>query len=726
MNVTRIAASGFRSWRDLDVEPELGVTAITGANGAGKSSILAAVDVALYGGPMRDLLREGATTCLVAVEFDHHGEHYRVERSYSSRGAGKATLDLAVWTTDIFGVSEWSPVTGATIRDTQARIDWLLGMTRETWRASAYLAQRDGSFADPSVRPGERKALLRDALGLELWDDLRDAAWHDASEAERDEAGLRGELDALVDRLGELGQATAVAEAAARRVEEAGAALVQIEADAQRAHDALVEANRLHAIRAGAVSALNGARSRLQAATDHVARLWDERRQLAAHQVELDEAAGDMTAAAEAADELEAARRVIAEREARNARVEAEWKAERAAFEAAFVVQSRLRIASIEAAKAADDAINVVNDLNGEQPTCDACGQPLDAAALDHRRRTANAAWVAACDARDQLKRDYAAATDVKLAPVAELALDRPDAGLDLAGLERRAARALGAAARAARLRGVLERAGDLDAAIVIAERTVKDATSEADEARSVADEAHDGEVDAARRAVEAARIAVADARQRHVDAERALAVAGELVAEARRLDTRRDVLEIAVSTTATRKAALEACVEAFGANGIPAMILETSAIPQIEGEANRVLGELGTSYRVELVTQRAKRAGDGIIDTLDVVVHGPAGARAYDLFSGGEQTRINLALRLGLARLLAQRHGSQCRLLMIDEPDGLDTAGMERLAGVLRSVESSFDRVLVVSHHPDLRDAFDRVVTVERSGDASRIVSVA
>jgi DNA repair exonuclease SbcCD ATPase subunit len=57
---------------------------------------------------------------------------------------------------------------------------------------------------------------------------------------------------------------------------------------------------------------------------------------------------------------------------------------------------------------------------------------------------------------------------------------------------------------------------------------------------------------------------------------------------------------------------------------------------------------------------------------------------------SGGEQTRIGLALRIALARLLAHRRGAESRLLALDEPSYLDAAGMTALLDVLRGLETS------------------------------------
>jgi exonuclease SbcC len=154
-------------------------------------------------------------------------------------------------------------------------------------------------------------------------------------------------------------------------------------------------------------------------------------------------------------------------------------------------------------------------------------------------------------------------------------------------------------------------------------------------------------------------------------------------------------------------------------------LIVENAAIPQLEVEANRILGELGgatADCRVELRTQRALKTADALRETLDIVIVTPAGERPYESFSGGERTRLNLALRIALARLLAHRRGAESRLLAIDEPEFLDEAGVARLADVLRGLSGDFDRVLLVSHHPTLAAAFDQAIVVVKDGDRSRV----
>jgi exonuclease SbcC len=179
--------------------------------------------------------------------------------------------------------------------------------------------------------------------------------------------------------------------------------------------------------------------------------------------------------------------------------------------------------------------------------------------------------------------------------------------------------------------------------------------------------------------------------------------------------------------TTSRAKAAQLAMLDkAYGPSGIPLLILESVAVPAIEEHANEIVSRLGLpDFRIEIRTQAEKKDG-GLRDALDVIVTTGVGERPYESFSGGEQTRLAIALRVALARLLATRRGADCRMLVVDEPDYLDTDGRARLVDVLRELEQTgvFDQVVLVSHESDLRDAFDQVIEVERGSDGwSRIV---
>ncbi len=162
----------------------------------------------------------------------------------------------------------------------------------------------------------------------------------------------------------------------------------------------------------------------------------------------------------------------------------------------------------------------------------------------------------------------------------------------------------------------------------------------------------------------------------------------------------------------------------ACGPNGVPALILETVAIPQVEVEASRILGLLGgPAYACELRTLREKKGG-GLADTLDVILLTETGEAPYESFSGGERARIAFALRLALAQLLASRKGSSTGLLVIDELSGLDQQGVAALVGVLEELQRTVPRILVVSHDAEMRDSFENTLLLEQVDGRSRVVA--
>ncbi|MBN2470195.1 MAG: SMC family ATPase, partial [Anaerolineae bacterium] len=161
---------------------------------------------------------------------------------------------------------------------------------------------------------------------------------------------------------------------------------------------------------------------------------------------------------------------------------------------------------------------------------------------------------------------------------------------------------------------------------------------------------------------------------------------------------------------------------EAFGRNGIPAMIIE-AAIPELEDETNALLARMTDGQmQVQLSTQREKVTG-GISETLDITIADEAGTRDYALYSGGEAFRIDFALRIALSKLLARRAGAQLRTLFIDEGFGTqDAQGRERLVEAINAIADDFDLILVITHIDDLRDAFPARLEVEKLPSGSRV----
>ncbi|NJL92613.1 MAG: hypothetical protein HC915_02240 [Anaerolineae bacterium] len=159
----------------------------------------------------------------------------------------------------------------------------------------------------------------------------------------------------------------------------------------------------------------------------------------------------------------------------------------------------------------------------------------------------------------------------------------------------------------------------------------------------------------------------------------------------------------------------------AFGHKGIPAMIIE-AVIPELEEAANRLLTRMTNNrMHVRFDTQRERRSGEGLIETLDILIADELGTRDYSLFSGGEAFRINFAIRIALSQLLARRAGAQLRTLFIDEGFGTqDAQGRERLVEVITAVQDDFDLILVITHIEELIDAFPVRIQVTKTATGS------
>ncbi|MFD2116377.1 AAA family ATPase [Paenibacillus yanchengensis] len=164
--------------------------------------------------------------------------------------------------------------------------------------------------------------------------------------------------------------------------------------------------------------------------------------------------------------------------------------------------------------------------------------------------------------------------------------------------------------------------------------------------------------------------------------------------------------------------------IKAFGRDGIPALIIE-NAVPQLERIANEILGQMSKGkHYVRFETQRELKSRAGVTETLDILIGDWTSERPYETFSGGEQLRIDYAIRFALAELLAQRAGSKVEWLTIDE--GLGSQDAEHRALVLesiKSVASRFKRVLVITHIEDAQAAFDQVIRFDNDDGGVEIL---
>ncbi len=819
---------------------------ISGPNGAGKSSLLDAITWALFGQARRrddQIIHTRASAATVEFVFDLAGLRYRIQRT---RPRGKPqVLELHVWAPER---NAWRALTERRVRDTQAKIEALLGLDYRTFvQASFFLQGQADNFARQS--PAERKETLARVLGLDQWEafaararERRRAAEADLQrlDAERDEARrIVAQREHWQARLEEVQQALqalarqrhdleaslraaealrAQAEAAQRRVAEARQALEQAQAEQAQAErqlaavraelqelDALLaraetirqDAQRraalqrevqtwderarryqaLHARYAQAEAAYREARARLQEEREHLLRRRRDARDALQHLAALQDALKDLDARLAAAqgpdpDTLRSEQQALAEEQAR---LEAENRELRAAMDE--------RKARLERLRAVEGA------------TCPLCGQPLTD---DHRReiivrleeegqalarryranrarlqdlraqRQAYAQRIAqareAQARRQALERERAARLarlqalqsqvetwqtrdEPRLAAVERLLAEEafaPEVRQRLQEL-RAALDALGYDPEAhEQARAALQALDDAEAALrrlaqAEAQRAALEARRQDWEAHLQQARERVAQAQAALQAAEdeAARVAAAapdlDALQARwhavVAQERArqqeLGAAQQQLAFIESQAERLARLEAQRATLAQRIGRYREVERACSKNGVPALLIE-QALPHLEAEANDLLarltdGEMHLTFRTQAAYKNPKRKD--LRETLEIVVSDANGERAYETFSGGEAFRINFAIRLALARVLARRAGAQVRLLVIDEGFGSqDDLGRQRLVEAINRIQDQFSHILVITHIAALRERFPVRIEVEKRDGRSRL----
>ena len=163
----------------------------------------------------------------------------------------------------------------------------------------------------------------------------------------------------------------------------------------------------------------------------------------------------------------------------------------------------------------------------------------------------------------------------------------------------------------------------------------------------------------------------------------------------------------------------------AFGKDGVPALLIE-QALPQIESRANQILERLsGGNMSVRFITQREyKDTGrEDKKETLDIQIQDQSGVRDYEMYSGGESFRIDFAIRLALSHILAQRAGARLQTLVIDEGFGSqDVLGRQRLIEAINLVKDDFEKILVITHVDEIKEAFSSRLLVEKTPLGSQV----
>ncbi len=169
---------------------------------------------------------------------------------------------------------------------------------------------------------------------------------------------------------------------------------------------------------------------------------------------------------------------------------------------------------------------------------------------------------------------------------------------------------------------------------------------------------------------------------------------------------------------------ALTLLVEALGNKGIPQMLIEES-IPRLEQYANETLSHLSdNTMSIKLsLTRPSKTDRDTQIETLDILIGDSVGTRAYELFSGGEAFRIDIALRIALTKLLTEHTHGSVDFLVIDEGFGSqDDSGNDLITHIIHQLQQYFHLILIITHVDQLKETFPDRLVIKKGPQGSEI----
>ncbi|MCX8061383.1 MAG: SMC family ATPase [Anaerolineales bacterium] len=163
------------------------VACISGANGAGKSSIFDAITWAIFG-----IARKTDDTIIhthpevkaaeVVLIFEYENNLYRIQRTRPRNATTRLEFQVAQPETvpdpfdkDHLSSIRWRSLTERTARETQAQIEKILRLDYETFtNASFFLQGKADQFTTQT--PTNRKKILSSILGLEIWEEYKQRA----------------------------------------------------------------------------------------------------------------------------------------------------------------------------------------------------------------------------------------------------------------------------------------------------------------------------------------------------------------------------------------------------------------------------------------------------------------------------------------------------------------------------------------------------------------------
>ena len=665
---------------------EISTCVIVGDNGVGKSSILEGVLYALFGqsrAGSEDELSHGydsqtkawaVNSFSVNLTFEMNGKQYTVTRQRSSK---KATL---TFTND----TDKKNYTANGIRETQDVIHKIIGMEYDSFVSSVMLRQNDyDEFM--KMTPAEAKEVLLEILGLDSFESKRQLAADRANKANSDAQRFTEEIERIVAE-----QKTA--DGVPERIRSNESQLADLKHQLEETDTLMEEAQREHAKMKAACDGVHQALIRLD-------QLNRERPQASAmkrsaeNDFERNLSKLGISASALSSMHIDDVRRDL--------------EAVKAKGQVEEGLKNRLSTAVSEALGKLTFLRSKVSEVDarkkaGASTSMCLLGKPECHAELMNRIDVELEQVIGQGKAARQAHEEAEAALKAQVERVENLSKEAyrlSDVMVALTSM-------MNAQARSVAL-------DNIDKEIAVLTLQVRDNANTLEDVRA--------------KELEISGLKMRRERlQGHVDGLlQELGKLNEVLSRVEKL--KKTASELSGSLTVARRdeAVYSLLAKAFSKEGIPALMIE-NIIPVLESDANAMLERLSDGrIRLQFLLQR-KLKGGGMAESFEIYVTDENGTRSVQMYSGGEKYRIIFAVHSAFSKYLTYRGGSRIGFLAIDEPAGLDEAGISRLVETLSVLKEHYEQIFVITHLKELMEYFPQTIVVEKSGGSSKVTTKA
>lgn len=178
------------------------------------------------------------------------------------------------------------------------------------------------------------------------------------------------------------------------------------------------------------------------------------------------------------------------------------------------------------------------------------------------------------------------------------------------------------------------------------------------------------------------------------------------------------------IEQAAKSEESIKACEAAFGAQGIPAYVIETTIGSLVERMSKYLHVLSNGKISVDLSATSVLKSGrtaEKISRTISVMQGGEVVERDIRQLSGGQRRRCAIASQLAFVELSAERAGVSIDSVVMDEvTQHLDAQGR---AAVVEAAKAQGRRtVWLISHDEDLADLASSVVTIHHANGHSQV----